>query len=1081
MPAGVGSLEFSLDLGRFTSRNLTPKYPIYDTIHNNMRKTKTLSIAVGLAIGASAQAANLIVYDFESEAAGALADAASIANSGTLATNGTIAGTAGGTATIVTGAGPLGPSTNYLSLVPTADNLEGTGAPHIGTGSSIAALNVGGDQNYTFAAWVRYNNQAGDNMVFGGANGDVLHLGSRNTAHWSGHWGDDLNAGAAPATEVGVWHHVAWTNTAVSNEQSIFVDGVLAVSGAGGTTGGFTNNPLENLLVGSSRNGGSFNGDLDDVRVYDEVLSAAQIADLANTNPGGVDDADSDGMTDQWEIANLGAGAETDDGSGNPDYGPLGDPDGDTSSNFEEFTRRTDPLDNDTDDDTIWDGYETDSKTWSSATDTGTNPNDADSDDDGFLDGVENPDLPYLDENQPGSDPNLDDSDSDGFSDDVEVGAGTDPGDAMLFPAPTELPIVDDFESGSLNEVVWLSNLEIPAGGAAVVQEMGHVRITGRGHLYTRDQYDPETLGGLYIKGQWTFTGGDDFLQILTRTDAVPDVQYGETQNGIEFNASQTNGGFDIRVRGSQFTLSGNQKSGAIDFKAGTTYEFVITDDGADALVFCIWEQGNRANAAGVSDSIVSSSATYNHIAFHNREGGGRSSNLEGVEIGVLTDSDSDGMPDFWEEDNGLLVGTNDAGDDKDSDDLTNLQEFLSCTDPNNSDTDGDGLRDGVENNDGNYVDSDQTGTDRLDPDSDSDGLSDGVEIPGAHVGIDNPGTNPNLADTDSDGTGDRVEIVKGSDPTDAGSLAPSGFPILYYNFEQGAGDVIFDQTLNYFDGNVVDDLVFVSGAPSGSTPGFGIEFTLAANGYLDVPGLDINSMIRNVGGADNGSYTVSCWLKPGEGTTGGTGFIFGQTNQGMHHGLRNSGTLHSAHWGSDWDATTVLGQDVWVHATWTYDGISDTANIYLDGVLDGGPTSQTPTTGGGNLMIGTHKNDDDQATRFKGCLDEIVVWDEVLPVATIQALAAGESPIGAPSPNSDYLSVTDLTFDQDTGNISLTWNSKAGENYALFFDPDLSGGFLSDVDDDIDSQGETTTRSFNRSAIGGAGALKVFFKIVKN
>jgi hypothetical protein len=239
--------------------------------------------------------------------------------------------------------------------------------------------------------------------------------------------------------------------------------------------------------------------------------------------------------------------------------------------------------------------------------------------------------------------------------------------------------------------------------------------------------------------------------------------------------------------------------------------------------------------------------------------------------------------------------------------------------------------------------------------------------------------------------------------------------------------------------------------------------------------------MIRNVGGDANGSYTVSCWLKPGEGTTGGTGFIFGQTNQGMHHGLRNSGTLHSAHWGSDWDATTILGQDVWVHATWTYNGISDTANIYLNGVLDGGPTSQTPTTGGGNLMIGSYKNDSDQGARFKGCLDEIVVWDEVLPVATIQALAAGESPIGAPSPNSDYLRVTGLTFDQNTGNISITWNSKAGENYALVYDPDLSGGFLSDVDDDIDSQGESTTRSFNRSAIGGAGALKVFFKIVKN
>ncbi|MBL6923553.1 MAG: hypothetical protein ISR39_15410, partial [Akkermansiaceae bacterium] len=121
-----------------------------------MRKTKTLSIALGLAISASAQAANLIVYDFESETAGVLAEAASIANSGSSAISGTIAGTAGGTATIVTGAGPLGTTTSYLSLAPSGDNLEGTAAPHIGTGSSIATLNVGGDQNYTFAAWVRY-------------------------------------------------------------------------------------------------------------------------------------------------------------------------------------------------------------------------------------------------------------------------------------------------------------------------------------------------------------------------------------------------------------------------------------------------------------------------------------------------------------------------------------------------------------------------------------------------------------------------------------------------------------------------------------------------------------------------------------------------------------------------------------------------------------------------------------------------------------------------------------------------------------------------------------------------------------
>ncbi|OUV13586.1 MAG: hypothetical protein CBC46_06780 [Verrucomicrobiaceae bacterium TMED86] len=246
-----------------------------------MRNTKTLSIALGLAIGASAQAANLIVYDFESETAGALADAASIANAGTSGANGTVGGTAGGTATIVTGAGPGGLTTNYLSLTPSGDNLEGVGAPHIGTGGTIDSLQLGGDKSYTFAAWVRYGSQANDNMVFGSNAGNVLHLGSRGNQHWSGHWGDDINSGTT-LTEVGVWHHVAWTNTAGDGLQTIYVDGVsVATGGGGGAFGAYGGNGVEALLVGTSRNKGSFKGDLDDVRVYDETLSAAQIEALA--------------------------------------------------------------------------------------------------------------------------------------------------------------------------------------------------------------------------------------------------------------------------------------------------------------------------------------------------------------------------------------------------------------------------------------------------------------------------------------------------------------------------------------------------------------------------------------------------------------------------------------------------------------------------------------------------------------------------------------------------------------------------------------------------------------------------------
>lgn len=100
-------------------------------------------------------------------------------------------------------------------------------------------------------------------------------------------------------------------------------------------------------------------------------------------------------------------------------------------------------------------------------------------------------------------------------------------------------------------------------------------------------------------------------------------------------------------------------------------------------------------------------------------------------------------------------------------------------TDPNNPDTDGDGLRDGDEvhffKTDPTLPDTDhdslsdfeeirQWKTDPLVKDTDGDGLSDGDEVLVYH-------SNPLKTDSDGDGYADPLEVAYGSSPTDASSV----------------------------------------------------------------------------------------------------------------------------------------------------------------------------------------------------------------------------------------------------------------------------------------------------------------------
>ena len=236
-------------------------------------------MAVLLSSAVPAPAALLIHYSFDSVPVGSASNGMVIPNGGTSGTNGA-AGVPSGSLTIFNNAarvnGASGLLGNYANFQPGNDGLEGLGSTRISTGTTLNELGLGGSTEYTMAAWVKFDNTNGDNMVFGGASGPVLHNGARGSSYYGGHWGDDISSGHG--IEPSKWHHVTWTNFGTTQE--IFVDGVLSSTGGGGSAGGFNNNLGQTLLVGTSLNQGSFRGSLDDVAVFSTTLSDAQIAAL---------------------------------------------------------------------------------------------------------------------------------------------------------------------------------------------------------------------------------------------------------------------------------------------------------------------------------------------------------------------------------------------------------------------------------------------------------------------------------------------------------------------------------------------------------------------------------------------------------------------------------------------------------------------------------------------------------------------------------------------------------------------------------------------------------------------------------
>ena len=425
----------------------------------------------------------------------------------------------------------------------------------------------------------------------------------------------------------------------------------------------------------------------DDFEILDPCLDPTSFDNLAAYNACSTppDDADGDGVPDNWEMLYYGS-LVNDENS---------DTDADNCDMLCEYTRNTDPTDPDTDNDGIRDGYE-----------TGSDPRNADSDRDGLLDGEEgrnaatglcpdptfNPHICYY------SNPRLVDTDNDALSDFVEVN--------VYDTNPVDVDTDDDtFSDGQEVITGFTLNFQVrtsASGGVAV----NYLNPVSNSNFVTTDPTTADSDGDGLLDFNEILAYGLDPTNPDTDADGIPDGSTAFTQGELSNDTDPaTFPGY----------LTHPQWHDTDDDELSDWQE--IHPDLAFPPYPAIWTYTvTYVDDTGTTQNVNRNPAGYNPT-----------NPFDPTRLSPLTtDSDSDGLAD---------------GD----------EVYIHFTDPLDFDTDDDGDGDGDEVMDGD-VDTDPLRYEPVPgPDPDGDGLDTVDEI--------TFGTDPNDADTDNDGLYDGFEF----------------------------------------------------------------------------------------------------------------------------------------------------------------------------------------------------------------------------------------------------------------------------------------------------------------------------------
>ncbi len=498
-------------------------------------------------------------------------------------------------------------------------------------------------------------------------------------------------------------------------------------------------------------------------------------------------------------------------------------------------------------------------------------------------------------------------------------------------------------------------------------------------------------------------------------------------------------------------------------------------------------------------------------------------------------DSDGDGLPDDWEINN-MIDPTDDGGGDEnngefgdpDGDNLDNTEEFMQGTNPQQADTDGDGLNDDEElfqhNTNPLLADTDNDGlddqdelngtlddvahgfgpTDPLIADVDEDGLGDGDEIRGSNSG--NFVSNPIVLDTDMDGFNDGFEVLRNSNPDDSNSLPGTGditiagMPNASFGGLLGWWDASDASTFTFLANNEVETWTDKSNAGRVATINGGMSITrdpfLNGTSTVTLTGenfftLDSDLILPLAPplGLENGN--VSAFVVARTFDQDDNYVLLSREGQNVQFFRQNRATDIRFFKGSqpdgrvEADAANVTTNRIRYAAL----GAADT-NTILEYAVDGtdlplaapgggNDTDWVLNTIGGSILGGP----------WNGEIAEILLYDHALTaneeeqVGLYLAAKYGIATTYGTSPSPSDLAFTSIVVDA-ARNVTLEFTSEEMATYTLEVTTDLMELNWQVVDNAVPAgAGTSTTYNYNvgASPLDPANEVRLFFRVTEN